>query len=106
MHDIFSLWRRIEKRRGMYLLGEDDVEQLRHLQSLLTGYELALADHNVGHRDQLFMKKFGEYLRDRFGWSMSTGPIDTILRESATPQEAWTTLGRLLREYEEERNGQ
>jgi hypothetical protein len=85
----------------MYLGGDDENRelQLRNLQLFLFGYESALCHHRIDEPGQDFLRKFGAYLRERFDWSMSTGPIAAVLRETGSPDEAWRTFWRLVWEY-------
>lgn len=93
MRSIFETLDQIEKRPTMYL----GARTLRELELLIVGYELALHDHKLvdGHG---FYREFRDYLRARFGWSMSCGPLDAIRREVGA-EHAWDRFFELMHEF-------
>jgi hypothetical protein len=67
----------------MYCCAEDAGEgRLDNLEMLLHGYAIAVVAHGVNDPGGEFLRAFGDYLRDRFGWSMSCGAIDAIRRSA------------------------
>jgi hypothetical protein len=98
---VFRLLYEVEQRPGMYVGGEasDRVGQLRDLQLLLHGYEIALSHHELDEQGAHFSRAFGRYLQERFDWSMSQGPIAAVINETS-PEDAWSTFWRLVHEFE------
>jgi hypothetical protein len=74
-------------------------KQLGNLEMLIAGYALAVYHH--GLRDPGFdaYAGFPEFLRDRFGWSMSCGPIAAVRQVSLSDDDAWTRFWDLLWEF-------
>jgi len=99
--DIFDFLEQIQQRPGMHL-GEDReawLKQLNNLSCILYGYEVALSNHRISEPGVDFTWKFMSYLRDRFGWSTSCGPVGAIRDATSTEEEAWETFWRLLAEF-------
>ena len=67
---------------------------------LLHGYSLAMHQHELTEAGRDFLGAFGEYLRGRFGWSMSMGPIAAI-REAAADEDEWALFWTLVADYRE-----
>jgi hypothetical protein len=101
MTTIFDLLKMIEQRPGMFVGGDDGQRelQLRNLEMFLLGYANALHQHRIDEPGKGFLEKFGAYLRERFDWSASAGPIAAVLSETGSPDEAWRTFWRLVWEY-------
>jgi hypothetical protein len=66
---------------------------------MLIGYELALVEHGVEDPGKDFMRRFGAYLRARFGWSMSYGPLAAIRDHAANHRRAFEEFWKLLAEF-------
>jgi len=101
MSTVFDLLAAIEGRPGMYL-GDPETgrsRQLDDLEMLLHGYSLALQQHALTGPGREFLRSFGEYLRELFGWSMSAGPTAAILAATSTDEDAWTYFWKLIGEY-------
>jgi hypothetical protein len=94
---LYKVLKRIEDRAEMYL-GERD---LFRLELFIEGYYAALRDTGVIpralERGADADGTFAAYLRDRFGWSMSTGPMSAIRRECGS--DAWNRFFELLKEF-------
>lgn len=101
VRSFFTLMELIEKRPGMYVGYSDGQrdEQLRSLEMLIVGYSLAVELHDA--RDPGFeaYSGFADYLRGRFGWSMSSGPIAAIRQASGSGDDAWSRFWQLLSEF-------
>ena len=96
---VFSLLERIEKRPGMYVGGSDQErdEQLRNLQWVLTGIEIAIAECRPaeGH----FQRDFGDFLMEHYDCSANRGPICAIQDLAPNPDEAWDLFWRCVRQF-------
>ncbi|HYP99073.1 MAG TPA: hypothetical protein VER96_10380 [Polyangiaceae bacterium] len=69
------------------------------LEMLIAGYSLAVRHHRLEDRGWESYAGFSDYLRDRFGWSMSRAPISAIRDSVATDKEAWDLFWQLLEEF-------
>ena len=88
---LWDLLERVRQRPGMYC---DPANQpLAALETMLSGYEAALEDHNVPDEGRGFNAAFRSYLLVRFGWSTSCGWAAAI-REHLEDGE--DELGRLF----------
>ena len=66
---------------------------LNQLETLLIGYERALDAHDVRDDIRDFRTAFAEYLRGRYGWSMSCGPFSALIENSELAWERfWIEL--------------
>ena len=100
MRTVFDLLKQIEQRPSMYIGADDERErQLRNLEMLLHGYALALWQHGLDEPGGDFLQSFGAYLRERFGWSISAGPIAAVLRETGSATDAWRTFWAQVWEF-------
>jgi hypothetical protein len=90
----------------MYI-GFDEHErgrQLDGLEMLIAGYSLAVQHHGL-HDDGLeSYAGFREYLRSRFGWSMSCGEMAAIRSAASNDAEAWDLFWKLLQEFRESKS--
>ena len=100
-HDVFSLLEKIERRPSVYIGFDNDQprQRLRSLELILTGYSMALSMHAIREPGLKFNSEFGAFLRSRFGWSPSTGPVEAILRSAENDEEAWKAFWRLVAEF-------
>ncbi len=96
---IFDLLKEIKKRPGMYVLNNNYEQQYRELQVLIVGYELALETHKISEPGRDFMKRFGIFLNNKYGWSMSCGPLAAIEVECQCSEKAWFRFWELLELY-------
>jgi len=98
---LFTILGLVEARPALYVGYPDDRrgEQLRALEALIAGYFLAVAQHQVRDPGCIAYGDFPAYLRERCGWSMTSGPIDAVRRASESDAEAWTSFWTLLREF-------
>ena len=105
---FFEVMALIEKRPGMYVgYGERERDkQLQGLEMLVAGYDLAVNHHGIRDAGLDAFARFPEYLRDRFGWSMSCGPIVAIRNVSTSPEDAWDLFWRLLWEFRDNQVGE
>ena len=91
----------VQRRPGMYL-GMDDERPDRRLDALghlIAGCCCALYAHCPADPGFAEWAAFPDRLADRFGWSMSQGPIWAIRHASANDEEAWTKFWVLLEEF-------
>ena len=102
MTSVFSLLRAIRERPEQYLLGDDTdrAGQLERLQMLLLGYGHAVRLHGRDDPGLDFVRSFGDYLRERMGWSTPLGPVATILLEIQPSEKAWERFWELIDDYE------
>ncbi len=100
-----SVLDRVRLRPGIYVGGSDCERgaQLAGLEMLIAGYALAVLDHGVKDDGLASYGEFPAYLRARFGWSMSCGPIAAIRETSSNDGEAWERFWHLLDEYKKSR---
>lgn len=101
MATVFELLRAVQQRPAMYLGAEEAgrPQQLRNLEVMLYGYSEALHQHQLEEPGRDFVRGFGEYLRSRFGWSMSVGPVEAVLARAESDEEAWNSFWRLISDY-------
>ncbi len=88
----------VEKRPSMYL-GYDEshrAQQLDALESFIAGYCAAVHHHGLIDAGYTAYARFPDYLRNRFGWSMSCGPIAAIREHSDRDAAAWDLFWTLL----------
>lgn len=102
MPDIFDYLRRIEKSPEAYLVHTNSKRELQlyGLMIVIIGYTDALRAHDIDEPLKSFTGSFGQYLRKRFGWSMSEGPIGAILAQSPNADAAWDSFWPLLWDFE------
>lgn len=104
MPSVFELLDEIERRPSMFL-GRTNAEraaQLRDLEILLMGYGHAVVRHAIDDIGGEFLQRFGRFLADRNGWSMSAGPFAAVRTNSSTDEEAWQQLWCLIREFRQQ----
>jgi hypothetical protein len=105
MHDtaskFLSFLSKVHQRPGMYVGGMDAdyATQLDRLEMLIHGYLIALRSHQIEDVGAAAYGAFPEYLRSRFGWSMSQGPIRAIRRACPSDREAWELFWSLLADF-------
>ena len=101
MRNIFDLLDIIKARPGMYVGGDSESRrsQLRNLELLICGYEGALDLHKIQEHGRNFSRTFSDYLRERFGWSMSCGPIVAIEKACQDDAEAWQRFWELIADF-------
>ena len=103
MGTVFDILKSIEQHPNVHLGGTDsDREiQLRRLEMLLLGYSHALNQHGFDEPGVGFLHELGAYLKGRFGWSMSAGVIEAVLRESGNANDAWQTFWNSVWAFQE-----
>jgi hypothetical protein len=97
--DLFDLLQVIKERPGMYVLNNTYDEQFRELEVLFLGYELALSNYNISEVGSQFRNDFGGFLRSKYHWSMSCGPMAAIRLEFESSEKAWFKFWELLELY-------
>lgn len=95
---ILDVLAEVRKRPGMYVRDYSHEEMCWDLEILIRGYELAVDAHNI-ESDISFFKEFGDYLSNRFGWSMSCGPIRAIEFQKGSWEKAWEFFWVYLDEF-------
>jgi hypothetical protein len=98
---LFAILELVEKRPAMYV-GFSESErgdQLRNLEMLIIGYALAVRQYGLRDAGWEAYVSFPDYLEERFGWSMSCGPIAAIRSASPDDRDAWERFWALLREF-------
>jgi hypothetical protein len=98
---MLTLLALVQKRPGMYLgpAAERPDRRLDALEQLISGFYWAIHSHQVRDRGFDEWASFHDRLADRFGWSMSKGPIQAIRHASSNDDEAWEKLWSLLEEH-------
>jgi len=88
MRKITDILRKVKNTPEMYVGGTSDnrEEQLKNLQWFILGCQ---ATNDEISSETKFMLEFGKFIRDKYGWSMSCGPIDAILKNCESPEKAW-----------------
>lgn len=101
MASVFEVLDQIRKRPSMYIGGDESRRsmQLENLEQLLTGYTLALRQHDIQEHVVDFNQEFGSFLWKTKGWSASCGPVAAIRERSATDEDAWELFWRLVDEF-------
>jgi hypothetical protein len=105
MASLFDVLELVEKRPGLYV-GYSDAErgdQLLALETLIRGYAQAIHHHGIRDPGWDAYAAFPGYLQERFGWSMSCGPIAAIRSASAGDEDAWKRFWALLWEFRTQR---
>jgi hypothetical protein len=99
LSEIFEVVAGVEKEPSVFLGGSSAERgtQLRNLEALLHGYDLAGAAED-GPGDGLLVA-FGFFLSDRYGWEESPRPIAQIRSHSASDAEAWERVWTELRAF-------
>ena len=101
MASVFDLLDEIRKRPTMYV-GYDETKralQLQGLEMLLAGYGMALYYHNIKEPGSSFNRKFGVYIEETKGWSMSCGPVAAILEAAKNEEGAWKLYWKMVDEF-------
>ena len=75
--------------------------RLRDLEILLMGYGHALERHEIDEPGRTFLHSFGRFLRQRYYWSESGGPIAAIRAHAKDDDDAWQSWWRLIEEFRE-----
>jgi hypothetical protein len=104
MQHVFDLLAEIRKRPGMYVGGgpDDRIEQMSSLEMLLRGYGWAVEINKAPEPVPDFFSGFSSWLKTRFHWSLSCGPMAAIQDHCKTPEEAWERFWTLVDEYRKE----
>lgn len=86
----------------MYLGRKDEArrDQLLALQVLITGYSLALHQHQLGQQDLVVIAELEDYVRRHSGADGLPG-INHILATSRTEDEAWSRFWTLFHQFRE-----
>src|SRR5262245_48093933 len=105
--DVFDVLDEIRLRPSMFLGGADDRrdEQMRNLELVMSGYALALRVHRIDEKVADFQRDFSKYLYERYGWSMSCGPMAGILIATSNGDDAWRQLWLLVDEFRQSVSG-
>ena len=105
MRTVFDFLRDIEKRPALYVGYDDESpgERLRDLEPISLGYGYALAQHEIDEPGRDFLRDLADYLRERYGWSSSLGPIHAIRAAAGCDADAWPLFWRLLWELRDAR---
>lgn len=77
----------------------DRLRQLQSLETLLSGYALALRAHGLTEVVGDFNRELSAYLRQTRGWSSSSGPVAAVRDAAHSDADAWTLCFRLVDEY-------
>lgn len=101
MPSVFDLLEDIENRPGLFLgwTPADRGEQLRDLEAVLMGYGHAVDRHGVDDPGRNFLQSFGRFLRERYDWTESSGPIASIRAHATSDEEAWQLTWKLIWEF-------
>jgi hypothetical protein len=101
MTSLFSVLADIQQRPGMYVavMDADHATQLDRLEALIHGYLIAIRGHGIEDDAAAAWREFPGYLAQRFGWSMSQGPIRAIRRACADDRQAWELFWKLLADF-------
>ena len=104
MGTVFDLLKSIEQRPNVYLGGTDADRgvQLRRLEMLLLGYSHALNQHGIEEPGLGLLHELGAYLRKHSGWSMASGVIEAVLRESSDTHHAWQVFWKAVWEFRDQ----
>jgi hypothetical protein len=105
---LFTILGLVQMRPGMYVGGTDSERtlQLDNLEMLITGYSLAVRQHQLRDAGFDLYAGFSSYLEERFGWSMSQGPISAIRHAATSDTEAWENFWRLLWDFRDAKESQ
>jgi hypothetical protein len=99
MGNIIDFLFDIEKTPELYIGVCDRSVAFQRIQLMIQGYQAAIENHGIKSDIDNFIAEFGDHLARRHGWSTSCGPLSAVSRNSRSPEEAWVTLWRELREY-------
>ena len=102
-HELLS---QVRRAPAMYLGGpypNAPNRQMMHLSVVLIGFDLGLSAS--GESETSFVSAYGSYLRSRFGWCMSCGPLQALSTNAKSPEEAWVRLWATLEEFREHNAG-
>lgn len=102
MPSIFHTLELIRQAPSMYL-GSDSQQrglQLRHLEMVINGYALALAEHGLKESGEDFMLGLQNHLERSKTWDMSQGPIAAIVHNMVSEAGAWDFFWQTVHDYE------
>ena len=97
---MFDLLDRIAARPEMYLGGApgDGRAQLRNLEWLLYGYQLALGDHLPTDQGN-FVRDFARFVHDRYRCGTAIGAIRALDDLAKDDDAAWTLVWEAIRAF-------
>ena len=101
MASIFDVLDEIRKRPGMYI-GYDESKrawQLQHLELIISGYSIALYNHNIKEPGLDFNHEFATYLYETKGWSASCGPVAAIREAAKSDEGAWVLYWKMVDKF-------
>jgi hypothetical protein len=103
---MFQLLEGIEKRPEMYVGGSDQErdEQLRQLDWVLFGYQLALIERCPGSKGN-FLMDFARFLMESYGCSAARGPVAAVRDLAPKPEDAWNLFWKSVHDFREQRRG-
>ncbi len=101
MPSIFKLLERIRHAPSLYIGGPDGhIVQLRRLEMVLHGYQLALHEHGLREDVADFMREFGAFLQHKHGWPSDSGGITAVIESTTSPEGAWETFWNEVASFE------
>ncbi len=95
---MFDLLERIEKRPEMYVGAQERREQLRNLNNVLFGYQLALNEHCPNSEGD-FLRDLAVFLMDRYGSSAVAGSVAAVEQVARSAEEAWDLFWTAVRDF-------
>jgi hypothetical protein len=102
MPTVFDLLEEVRKRPELFvgMTSGHRGAQLRRMELLLSGYDLAVQRHGIEDPGKYFLRSFEQYIQKHLGWTDSgIGIIAAIQMHTASDKEAWELFWNLLDDF-------
>jgi hypothetical protein len=94
MRSLFAVLKLVELQPEVYLGATTRTEQLVALRTLLSGYELALEQHDIQEPGRSFLSRLGAFVERRYG--LARPAVDVVRIVSLSDDDAWNLFFELV----------